>query len=75
MSRNVRIKIKKNNNNNNSSQRELGPPVPRRTPFVLNCLRDTACKYFLAFNSALFYSLRICFLYIFIFKTTFSYSF
>ena len=28
---------------------------------MLNCLRDTACKYFLAFNGALFYSLRICY--------------
>ena len=46
---------------------------PRRTPFVLNCLRDTGCKYFLAFNSALFYSLRICFLYIYIQITFFSF--
>ena len=54
--------------------KELKAGLPKRTPFVLNCLRDTACKYFLAFNSALFYSLRVCFSYIYI-QITFSYSF
>ena len=43
----------------------------QRTPFMLNCLCDTTCKYFLAFNSALFYSLRICFLYIYMYSNNF----
>ena len=35
-------------------------------------LRDTACKYFLAFNSTLFYSLRIWFFFVYIYiQTTF----
>ena len=38
---------------------------------MLNCLRDTECKYFLAFNSTSFYSLSIwVFGYIYI-QTTF----
>ena len=46
--------------------KELKPGLNAQKDCVLNCLHDTACKCFLAFNSALFYSLWICSLYIYI---------